>query len=92
MQVESNKKAPETIRGLSVNTNTVNILQATNWFPEGFRANDREVPDRGLRVEPISSSLDWRLIANPHIATLSQLILDVFASCGRITGYPEVIP
>ena len=33
-----------------------------------------------------------RLIANPLIETLSQVIPDVFASCGRITVYPEAIP
>jgi hypothetical protein len=33
--------------------------------------------------------VSWR-IANPLIETLSQVNLDVFASCGRITAYPEV--
>src|ERR1700733_3439863 len=32
------------------------------------------------------------IIANPLIETFSQVILDVFASCGRITAQPEVIP
>jgi hypothetical protein len=31
-----------------------------------------------------------RSIPKPLIKTLSQAILDVFASCGRITGYPEM--
>jgi hypothetical protein len=31
-------------------------------------------------------------IANPLIETLSQVILHVFASCGRITANPEVAP
>ena len=31
-------------------------------------------------------------IANPLIETLSQVILDAFVSCGRITAYSEVTP
>jgi hypothetical protein len=31
----------------------------------------------------------WRKIANPVIETLSQVILDVFASCERITAHPD---
>jgi hypothetical protein len=37
--------------------------------------------------------LDCSIIsAKPRIETLSQVILDIFASCGRITANPEVIP
>jgi hypothetical protein len=36
--------------------------------------------------------LGERIIAKPLIETLSQVILDVFASCGRITANPEVAP
>jgi hypothetical protein len=31
-------------------------------------------------------------IAKPFIEILSQVILQVFASCGRITANPEVTP
>ncbi len=45
-----------------------------------------------LSLLPIDSSvLGERQIANPLVETLLQVILDAFASCGRITGNPEVI-
>ena len=43
-------------------------------------------------IEPKGAGFSCRFIANPLIETLSQVILDAFASCGRITAYPEVIP
>jgi hypothetical protein len=39
---------------------------------------------------PLSDWLGWRIIANPLIETLSQIVLDVFGSLGRITAYSEV--
>jgi hypothetical protein len=34
--------------------------------------------------------VNWRFIANPLIETLWQVILDVFASSGKITAHLEI--
>jgi hypothetical protein len=45
---------------------------------------------RSASVSYSRSTVD--ISANPLIETFSQVIPDVFASCGRITGHPEVTP